>query len=120
MFAIKYIYIKYVGQHSKEYKLFTEYYNTLMLNLPASDLSHYFVSDKIISLADYEVIIRSTTPQMAAELLLERISSLLKKGNNAVFNKMLLIMERYGASTAKIVSLEIRKILSAIKCEKGL
>ena len=91
-----YVYITYVGQQSKEYKLFTQYYSKLMSTLPASDLSHYFVSDKIISLVDYGVIIRSTTPQKAAELLLERISSLLKNGNNAVFSKMLLIMDRYG------------------------
>ena len=114
-----YVYITYVGQQSKEYKLFTQYYSKLMSTLPASDLSHYFVSDKIISLVDYGVIIRCTTPQKAAELLLERISSLLKNGNNAVFSKMLLIMDRYGASAAKTISLEIRSTLSTMKCEKG-
>ena len=95
--------------------MFTEYYSKLVDTLPASDLSHYFVSDKIISLTDHERIIRSSVPQDAAKLLLERISLQLKGGNCTVFNKMLLIMDHYGVLMAKNVSLQIRNKLSAVK-----
>ena len=102
-----------------EYKLFTDYYDKLVNTLPASDLSHYFVSDKIISLTDHEEIIRSLLPWGAAKLLLDRISLQIQNGNSSVFSKMLLIMDYHGVSTAKTMSLEIRKKLSAIKCEQG-
>ena len=102
-----------------EYKLFTDYYDKLVNTLPASDLSHYFVSDKIISLEDHERIIRSLLPWGAAKLLLDRVSLQIQNGNSSVFSKMLLIMDYHGVSTAKTMSLEIRKKLSAIKCEQG-
>ena len=85
--------------------------------LPATDLSHYFVSDKIISLTDHERIIKSSVLQDAAKLLLDRVSLQLQSGNCTVFNKMLLIMDYYGVSTAKAISLEIRSKLLAVKCE---
>ena len=97
--------------------MFTDYYSKLVDILPASDLSHYFVSDKIISLEDYEKIIRSSLPQDAAKLLLDRVSLQLQNGNSAIFNKMLLIMDHRGVTTAKELSQEIRSILSAAKSE---
>ena len=108
-----------IGQQSIEYKLFTEYHNKLVDTLPASNLSHYFVSDKIISLEDHERIIKSTIQQDAAKLLLERVSLQLQKGKVNVFSKMLLIMDHYGVRTAQTISVEIRNKLSAVKCAKG-
>ena len=105
------------GYQSIEFKLFTDYYSKLIDILPASDLSHYFVSDKIISLEDYEKIIRSSLPQDAAKLLLDRVSLQLQNGNSAIFNKMLLIMDHHGVTTAKELSQEIRSRLSTAKCE---
>jgi len=84
--------------------------------LPASDLSHYFVSNCVISLADHEEIVRSSTPQKAAKLLLDRVSHQLQHGNSTVLNKMLLIMEHHGIATAKIVAEEIRNKLLEVKC----
>ena len=100
-----------------QYKLFIDYYNKLVKTLPASDLSHYFVSDKIISITDHERIIRSTVPQDAAELLLNRLSLQLKNGNDILLNKMLLIMDYYGTDAAKTISLEIRSKLSLLECK---
>ena len=105
------------GHQSVEYKLFTDYYSKLVDTLPASDLSHYFVSDKIISLEDHERIIKSTVTQDAAKLLLDRVSFQLQNGNNMVLSKMLLIMDYRGIDTAKTISLEIRNKLSSLKCE---
>ena len=108
-----------VGQQSMEYKLFTKYYSKLIDTLPASDLSHYFVSDKIVSLKDHEKIIRSTTPEDATKLLLDRVSLELQNGNVTVLRKMLLIMDYHGVSAAKEISLEISTELSAFETRQG-
>lgn len=102
-----------------EYKLFTDYYSKLVDTLPAIDLSHYCVSDKIISLKDHERVIRSTIPEDAAKLLLDRVSLQLQKGNVTVLSKMLLIMDYHGVGAAKTVSVEMRTKLSAVKHRQG-
>ena len=99
-----------------EYKLFTDYYSKLVNTLPASDLSHYFVSDKIITLEDHERIIKSAVTQDAAKLLLDRVSVQIQNGNTSVFSKMLLIMDYHGVNSAKAISREIR---NKLKCEQG-
>ena len=100
-----------------EYRLFTEYCSKLVDILPATDLSHYFVSDKIISLEDYEMVMRSSLPKEAAKLLLDRVSVQLQNGNSAIFNKILLIMDHHGVTTAKELAQDIRSALSAAKCD---
>ena len=97
----------YIGNLSQEYKLFLDYYSKLVDTLPASDLSHYFVSERVISLADHHKIVRSSNPQESATLILEKVSVELQCGNSAVLNKMLWIMEQ-GIATANIISKEIR------------
>jgi len=109
------VYAVPIGPKLAEYKLFTDYYSKLVDTLPASDLSHYFVSDRVISLADHEEIVRSSTPQKAARLLLDRVSQQLQNGNSSVFNKMLLIMEHHGIATAKIMAKEVRDKLLEMK-----
>ena len=96
--------------------MFSDYYSKLVDVLPASDLSHYFVSDKIITLQDYDNIIRSARPQQAAEILLDKVSLQLQSNNSTVLNMMLLIMDHHGVATAKELSQEIRSKLFAIKC----
>ena len=100
-----------IGQQSVEYKLFTDYYSKLVNTLPASDLSHYFVSDKIITLEDHERIIKSAVTQDTAKLLLDRVSVQIQNGITSVFSKMLLIMDYHGVNTAKAISREIRNKL---------
>ena len=100
----------YVGPQAGEYKLFTEYYSKLVDTLPASDLSHYFVSHRAISLADHEEITKPTTASyMAVKLLLSRVSSPLQEEDDIEpLNKMLAIMEHHGNSATKALSLEMR------------
>ena len=105
----------HADQQSFGYKLFNDYYSKLVDIVPATDLSHYFVSDKIITLEDYDKIIRSLTPQEAAKILLDKISLQLQNGNSTLFNKMLLIMDHHGVATAKELSQEIRSKLFAVK-----
>ena len=110
-----------IGDHdySVEYQLFNDYYAKLVDTLPASDLSHYFVSDKIISLSDHERVIRPSVPQDAAKLLLDGVSLQLQNGKNMVLRKMLLIMYHHGTDAAKTISLEIRSKLSSLKFEES-
>ena len=107
----------HTAYESARYKVFTGYYTKLVNILPASDLSHYFVSDKIITITDHERIIGSSVPQVAAKLLLDKVSVQLHNGNSMVLNKMLLIMEYRGGTITKEVSREMRTKLSTIKCE---
>ena len=100
-------------QQSVEYKLFIDYYSRLEEILPAIDLCHYFVSYKIISVKEYDSIIRLSLPQDAARALLKRVSLQMQSGNSTIFNKMLLIMEYHGVIAAKLLSQEIRGKLMA-------
>ena len=95
--------------------MFNEYYSKLIHILPATNLSHYFVSDKIITLEDYDKIVRSLTSQEAAKVLLDKVSLQLQSGNSTILNKMLLIMDHHGVATVKELSQEIRSKLFAVK-----
>lgn len=101
------------NESSAEYKIFMDYYKTLVDTLPASDLAHYFVSEKIISLDDYDKIIRITLPQEGSKLLLDGVSLQLQNGNSTLFNKMLMIMNHH-TITIKILSQEMRRKISAL------
>ena len=116
-----YLFTTYVctDQLSIEYKWFSDYYDKLLDALNTSDLSHYFVSNKIISLQDHERIIKSMIQQDATKLLLEKVLLQLQKGNISVLSKMLLIVDHYGVSTAKTISAEIQNKLSSDKGAKG-
>ena len=83
--------------------------------LPVSDLCPYFVSERIISLADNLKILNSPTSQMAAELLLETVSCRIQKGDSNVLTKMLVIIERHGIDAAKKLSQEINARLEDIQ-----
>ena len=109
----------HTAYQSATYKVFTDYYSKLVDTLSVRDLSHYFVSDKIISPEDHIQIIRSAIymPQDATKLLLDIVSLQLQNGNSTVLNKMLLIVDHHGVTTAKAVSREMRSKLSTIECE---
>ena len=87
-----------------------------MDSIPAAELSHYFVSDKIISPSDYEEIIRSPSSQKAAQLLLDKVGEELQNGNSSVLNKMLLTIEHRGIGAAKALSSEIKNLLPPGSC----
>ena len=97
--------------------MFTDYYDRLVNVLPAGDLSHYFVSGKIISLTDHDKVIRYSIQQEAARLVLDKVSMQLQSGNNKILSKMLLIMYDHGVIGAKVLSQEICSKLSLEKCE---
>jgi len=114
----------HAGPQLAEYKIFTQYNSKLMDTLPASDLSHYFVSERVISLADHEEIIKPTTSSYhAAQLLLSRVSSPLKVEEDTVpLTKMLAVMENHGDGATRALSLEMRENMfgeSSEKCCQG-
>ena len=94
-----------------------QYHDKLLKILPVCDLTPYFVSDKVISLADNEEILKSSTALTAAQLILDRVSLKIKRGSIDLFAKMLLIMEHYGIDAAKILSQEIKVKLEDAKCK---
>ncbi|XP_065904826.1 uncharacterized protein [Dysidea avara] len=101
------------GDQSPEYVLMKRYHNKLLKILPVCDLSPYFVSEKVISLADNDKIVHSSTSQAAAQLILDKVLLQIQNGNTEIFYKMLLIMEHYGTDAAETLSAEIKR-----KCEE--
>jgi len=84
-----------------------------MDTVPICSLSHYFVSEGIISLTDHEEITKPTTPShTAAQLLLNKVLYTLKEQKSTdCFNKMLSIMEHHGDSATCTLSREIKSRL---------
>ena len=97
--------------------MFADYYSKLVNTIPACGLSHYFVSENVISLTDHEEITKPTTPShTAAQLLLNKVLYGLKEQSSVdCFNKMLSIMEHHGDGSTRILSQEIKSNLSRIK-----
>ena len=81
-----------------------------MDTIPASDLSHYFVSENLVSLTDHEEITKPTTPShRGAQLLLNKVLYMLKEQKSFdCFNKMLSIMEHHGDSATRTLSQDIK------------
>jgi len=92
-----------------QYKIFQNYYSKLVECLPTKELSHYLVSDGVITLTESEDITSLTTArEVAAEKLLGRVSASLQKGNVVKFNKLLSIMHKHGNGAIVSLSSEIQ------------
>ena len=106
-----------------EYKVFTDYYSKLVDTIPACDLSHYFVSENVISLTDHEEITKPTTPShRTAQLLLNKVLYMLKEHKSVdCFNRMVSIMEHHGDSATRALSQEIQsRLLKINSCQQGI
>ncbi|XP_065907322.1 uncharacterized protein [Dysidea avara] len=106
-----------------EYKVFTDYYSKLVDTIPACDLSHYFVSENVISLTDHEEITKPTTPShRTAQLLLNKVLYMLKEHKSVdCFNRMVSIMEHHGDSATRALSQEIQsRLLKINSCQQDL
>jgi len=93
-----------------EYKVLTAYYNKLVDTICACDLSHYFVSENVISLTDHQEITKPTTiSRTASQLLLNKVLYMLREYSSVeCFNRMLTIMDTHGDSATHTLSQEIR------------
>ena len=92
--------------------MFQQYYSKLVDCLPAKELSHYLVSQGVITLMDNEDINNPTISVCrAAELLLSKVSSSLKEGNVIPFKKLLDVMQKHGNDAIVSLSSEIQRLL---------
>ena len=98
--------------------VFQEYYSKLVDCLPVKTLSHYFVSQGVVTLLENEDITSPTTsPRRAAELLFSRVSLALQEGNVVPLKKVLNVMQTHGNDA--IVSLS-REIQQKLQLDKGI
>jgi len=113
----------FIDDELPEYKVFTDYYSKLVDTIPASNLSHYFVSENMISLTNHEEITKPTTPShTAVQLLLNNVLYALKdQGSTEYFYKMLGIMKCHGNSATQDLSSEIHsKVLKPNNGQQGM
>ena len=98
--------------------MFQQYYSKLVDCLPTKELSHYLVSQGVLTLMDNEDITSSTTSSAkAAEMLLSKVSHSLQKGDVVPLKKLLNVMQRYGNDAIDNLSCEIQRLL--IKSDEG-
>ena len=97
---------------TRESHVLQQYYSKVVDYLPTKELSHYFVSQGILTLMDNEDITSSTTSSAkASEMLLSNISLSLQKGDAVPLKKLLNVMQRYGNDTIVNLSCEIQRLL---------
>ena len=105
--------------HSPEYLMMVRHYSKLVDTLTAKNLSHHFVSRKVISTKDQEEILNPTTSSVwAATVLLRRVINPLKAGyENCTdnFYVFLDIAEEHGSDSIGLLVATIRKEVSEIK-----
>ena len=104
----------YLDCHSNipQFIVFQQYYSKLFDCLPVKDLSHYLVSQGVITLMDSEDITSLTTSKnQAAEMLMHRVSLSLQDGNAAPFTKLLDVMQKHGNDAIVTLSSEILRLL---------
>ncbi|XP_065908019.1 uncharacterized protein [Dysidea avara] len=101
------------SKNPSELRVFKQYYSKLVDCLPAKELSHYLVSQGVITLMDNEDITCPTTSRhRAAELLLSRVSTLLQEDNVVPFQMLLDVMQKYGNDAIVSLSSEIQRLLN--------
>ena len=107
---------------SAEYKLLSYYYSKLVDTIPACGLSHYFVSENVISLTDHEEITKPTTPShTAVQLLLNKVLCRVKEQSSVdCFNKMLSIMDHHGDGATRTLSQEMKSKLLRINSGQNI
>jgi len=82
--------------------VFTRFYGDLVDTLSScSNLSKYFVSESIITIADHYAMMSENDPQAKADKLLKPIAAALNTKFKPSFYKMLTIMKRRGNESTK-------------------
>ena len=92
-----------------EYGVFTSHYSDLTNALSSANgnLSDYFVSESIITIADNHTIHSKTDPYEKARFLLKPIEAALKIGFTPSFYKMLGIMRKHGNESMRSLAQKI-------------
>ena len=86
-----------------------------MLKVQGNSLFSHFVSNKIVTLTDYDDSSETFhSPSVKAKWLVQKISGHLAAGYSMSFHKMLLIMQEHGDVICETLSTEIEVRLSEI------
>ena len=104
--------LSYVEKDGPERKVFTKNFGSLINVLSSTDLYSYFVSENVITLADFQEISSCATSKQKAGLLLTKISATIDAGHTSSFYSMLNIMVDFGNIATNELSLQIRQSLS--------
>jgi len=93
-------------------RVFQGYFSKLLDCLPVKQLSHYLVSQGVVTQIENEDISSPTTsPRRAAELLLSIVSLALQEDNIVPFKKVLNVMQAHGNDAIVSLSSEIQRQL---------
>ena len=102
-----------------EYNVFRKKYSALVDTLKTTDLSRYFVSEEVITLADKEEISAESNPTEKVEMMLSKISSPLQSGHTKSFYVMLKVMASYGNRATKELARNINDTLHGSVSDDG-
>lgn len=93
-------------------EVFTNHYGKLQKVLPTKTLSGYFVSERIISFEEEQIIQQTAGQTQAASLVLRKVASSLQAGQTIIFDKLLSIMKNHGGLSCEELANQIRGELS--------
>ena len=95
-----------------------DYYDKLVnvLKVQGDNLFSHFVSNKIVTLTDYDDSSETFhSPRVKAKWLLQKVSGHLAAGYSMSFHKMLLIMQEHGDVICEALSNDIEASLFELK-----
>ena len=96
----------------KMLEVFTDHYSKLQNILPINNLSGHFVSERIITFEEEQVIQQTVVQSQAASIVLRKIANSLKAGHTRSFDKLLSIMKDHGGLSCEELANQIRGELS--------
>ena len=104
----------FTGNEILEKRVFLKHYHDLVAILPNANLSQYFVSSSIITIADDHNISSSNDRHHKAVTLLNPIAAALETGYTPSFYKMLEIMKEYGNEPVKALADRIGQTMTEL------
>ena len=96
----------------KMLQVFTNHYCKLQNVLPIKNLSGHFVSERIITFEEEQVIQQTVVQSQVASIFLRKIANSLKAGSTRSFDKLLTIMRDHGGLDCEELANQISGELS--------
>ena len=93
-------------------EVFTNHYSKLQNTLPVKNLSGRFVSERIISFEEEQIIQQTVGQSQAASIVLRKIANSLQAGQKRNFVKLLIIMKDHGGLSCEELANQMREELS--------
>ena len=89
-------------------EVFTNHYSKLQNILLVKNLSGHFVSERIISFEEEQIIQQTVGQSQAASIVLRKIANSLRAGQTRSFVKLLIIMKDYGGLSCEELANQMR------------